>query len=53
MMLVVPFYVSPQTHDRHEILSGGKRGLSAPYGEHWRRWRKVNIFIFIIPEMAN
>ncbi|KAI0274536.1 cytochrome P450 [Russula aff. rugulosa BPL654] len=25
----------------HEILSGGKRGLSAPYGDHWRRWRKL------------
>jgi len=24
----------------HEILSEGKRGLSAPYGEHWRKWRK-------------
>ncbi|KAH9169386.1 cytochrome P450 [Lactarius sanguifluus] len=26
---------------RHDILSGGKRGLSAPYGDHWRRWRKL------------
>ncbi|KAH8990855.1 cytochrome P450 [Lactarius akahatsu] len=25
----------------HDILSGGKRGLSAPYGDHWRRWRKL------------
>ncbi|KAH9077584.1 cytochrome P450 [Lactarius deliciosus] len=25
----------------HDILSGGKRGLSAPYGNHWRRWRKL------------
>ncbi|KAH9956358.1 cytochrome P450 [Russula dissimulans] len=25
----------------HDILSGGKRGLSSPYGEHWRKWRKL------------
>ncbi|KAH9053172.1 cytochrome P450 [Lactarius vividus] len=25
----------------HDILSGGKRGLSAPYGDHWRRWHKL------------
>ncbi|KAI0319727.1 cytochrome P450 [Amylostereum chailletii] len=25
----------------HEILSGGMRGLSMPYGEHWRKWRKI------------
>ncbi|KAI0298398.1 cytochrome P450 [Multifurca ochricompacta] len=25
----------------HDILSGGKRGLSSPYGDHWRRWRKL------------
>ncbi|KAH9048920.1 cytochrome P450, partial [Lactarius hengduanensis] len=25
----------------HDILSGGKRGLSAPYGDHWRKWRKL------------
>lgn len=25
----------------HDILSGGKRGLSAPYGDHWRSWRKL------------
>ncbi|KAF8263089.1 cytochrome P450 [Lactarius quietus] len=25
----------------HEILSESKRGLSAPYGDHWRRWRKL------------
>jgi len=29
----------------HEILSEGKRGLSAPYGEHWRKWRKVNLLL--------
>lgn len=23
-------------------MSDGKRGLSAPYGEHWRKWRKVS-----------
>jgi len=27
-------------------LSGGKRGLSAPYGDHWRKWRKVNLLSF-------
>jgi hypothetical protein len=32
----------PLMYCRHEILSDGKRGLSAPYGEHWRRWRKVD-----------
>ena len=26
---------------RHEILSGSKRGLSEPYGYHWRTWRKA------------
>ncbi|KAJ3554318.1 hypothetical protein NM688_g3171 [Phlebia brevispora] len=25
----------------HEILSGGMRGLSSPYGKYWRAWRKV------------
>jgi hypothetical protein len=37
----------------HEILSGGKRGLFASCGEHWRRWLKGKIFIFVTPEMAN
>ncbi|KAI9430397.1 hypothetical protein H4582DRAFT_2018344 [Lactarius indigo] len=26
---------------RHDILSEGKRGLSAPYGYRWKRWRKL------------
>ena len=30
------------TYYRNEILSEGKRGLSAPYGEYWRKWRKVS-----------
>ncbi|KAH9023345.1 cytochrome P450 [Lactarius pseudohatsudake] len=30
----------PRSSRRQDILSGGKRGLSAPYGDHWRRWRK-------------
>ncbi|KAI0055362.1 cytochrome P450 [Artomyces pyxidatus] len=25
----------------HEILSGGMRGLTMPYGEKWRKWRKI------------
>ena len=32
---------------RHEILSGGKDGLSAPYGDHWGRWCKVCSFMAI------
>ncbi|KAH8986988.1 cytochrome P450 [Lactarius hatsudake] len=31
-----------KTRYRYDILSGGKRGLSAPYGDHWRRWRNFN-----------
>lgn len=23
-------------------MSDGKRGASAPYGDYWKRWRKVN-----------
>lgn len=30
--------------NRHEILSGGLRGLTSPYGEYWRKWRKVGAF---------
>ncbi|OBZ66568.1 Fumitremorgin C synthase [Grifola frondosa] len=26
----------------HEILSGGMRGLSMPYGKSWRSWRKIH-----------
>ncbi|RPD55083.1 cytochrome P450 [Lentinus tigrinus ALCF2SS1-7] len=25
----------------HEIVSGGMRGLSMPYGKQWRTWRKI------------
>lgn len=33
--------VDPLTHLRHEILSSGKRGVTSPYGDFWRKWRKV------------
>jgi hypothetical protein len=37
------FYSSrPRFVVSHEILSDGKRGVSAPYGDYWKRWRKVN-----------
>ncbi|KAI0717572.1 cytochrome P450 [Cerioporus squamosus] len=25
----------------HEIVSGGMRGVTMPYGKHWRTWRKI------------
>ncbi|THH17243.1 hypothetical protein EW146_g3540 [Bondarzewia mesenterica] len=27
----------------HEIMSGGMRGLSMPYSDHWRKWRKAHL----------
>jgi hypothetical protein len=43
--------VDPPTFSRHEILSSGKRGVTAPYGDYWRRWRKVKLIIN--PAMTN
>ncbi|VDB85723.1 unnamed protein product [Peniophora sp. CBMAI 1063] len=31
----------PRLVTAHEVLSGSLRGLSSPYNEHWKRWRKV------------
>ncbi|VDC06014.1 unnamed protein product [Peniophora sp. CBMAI 1063] len=31
----------PRLVTAHEILSGGLRGLSSSYNEHWKKWRKV------------
>jgi hypothetical protein len=36
---------------RNEILSGGLRGALMPYGDRWRRWRKVPFLGSKIPPM--
>jgi hypothetical protein len=41
----VSFFVDPLTYSRHEILSSAKRGVTSPYGDYWRRWRKVKFMI--------
>ncbi|KAI0038259.1 cytochrome P450 [Auriscalpium vulgare] len=35
------FSSRPRLVVAHEILSGGMRGISMPYGARWRTWRKI------------
>ncbi|KAI0030871.1 cytochrome P450 [Vararia minispora EC-137] len=31
----------PRLVTAHDILSGGLRGLTSPYNDYWRKWRKI------------